>query len=103
MATLTLRRPRHRWQRVLRDTVRYTIIYGLLAAIGSVILLPLLWTVSSSLKPYGSGIKFPPQFIPERFVWENYPKVIQTIPFLRFLRNSLFVTGLSTLGELLSC
>ena len=103
MATLTLRRPRHRWQRILRDTLRYTLVYGLLVTIGSVILLPLLWTVSSSLKPYGSGIKFPPQFIPERFVWENYPKVLQTIPFMNFLKNSLIVTGLSTLGELLSC
>ena len=103
MATLILRRPRHRWQRILRDTLRYTIVYGLLVAIGGVILLPLLWTVSSSLKPYGSGIKFPPQFIPERFVWENYPKVLQTIPFMNFLKNSLIVTGLCTLGELLSC
>jgi multiple sugar transport system permease protein len=103
MATLTARRPKHSSRRILRDSLRHTIIYGLLVILGGVITLPLLWTISSSLKPYGSGIKFPPQFIPERIVWENYPKVIQTIPFLNFMKNSLIVTGLSMLGELVSC
>jgi multiple sugar transport system permease protein len=102
MATLMARRPRHRWQRILRDTIHYTVVYGLLVVMGSVILLPLLWTLSSSLKPFGSGIKFPPQFIPERFVWANYPNVLKTIPFLNFMKNSIFVTSLSMLGELLS-
>lgn len=103
MATLAVTRRRRSWQRILRDTIHYTIVYGLLTIIGAVILLPLLWTISSSLKPYGSGMTFPPQFIPKRFVWENYPKVLRTIPYLLFMRNSIFVTGMSTLGELLSC
>jgi multiple sugar transport system permease protein len=83
--------------------VRYALIYAVLVMLGVVILLPFLWTLSSSLKPYGAGITFPPEFIPKQLYLENYPKVLETIPFFTFLKNSVIVTGLSTVGELLSC
>jgi ABC-type glycerol-3-phosphate transport system permease component len=79
------------------------LIYTLLVLLGLVILLPFLWTLSSSLKPFGSGITFPPEFFPKQLYLENYPKVVQTIPFFNYLKNSIIVTGLATLGELLSC
>lgn len=78
------------------------LIYALLLILGSAILLPFLWTLSSSLKPYGAGLKFPPEFIPATFVWDNYPKVFRTITFFTFLKNSVFVTGVAVFGELLS-
>lgn len=87
---------------ILSHVSRQTVVYVLLLALGSAILLPFLWTVSSSLKPFGAGIKFPPEFIPKTFLWQNYPKVFETIPFLNFLKNSVFVTGMAVTGELLS-
>jgi ABC-type glycerol-3-phosphate transport system permease component len=35
-------------------------------------------------------------------MWENYPKVFQTIPFFNFFKNSVFVTTVAVTGELLS-
>jgi ABC-type glycerol-3-phosphate transport system permease component len=93
---------RKSWKVLLAEFSRQFIVYALLLILGTAILLPFLWTISSSLKPYGAGIKFPPQFIPETFMWENYPKVFETIPFTTFFRNSVFVTGLAVIGELLS-
>lgn len=89
-------------KRMFSDVLRNIIVYGLLIILGSVILLPFLWTLSSSLKPYGTGIKFPPEFIPKVIMWANYPKVFEMIPFMTFFRNSVFVTGMAMLGELLS-
>src|SRR3990172_5336681 len=106
MATATniLSKVLHRrsWKYILTATSHKFLVYGLLLILGSAILLPFLWTLSSSLKPYGAGIKFPPEFIPRAFLWENYPKVFQTIPFLNFFRNSAFVTTVAVTGELLS-
>jgi ABC-type glycerol-3-phosphate transport system permease component len=106
MATATKVVPKARHRRsgkyILSSTGRQFLVYALLLIFGSAILLPFLWTLSSSLKPYGAGIKFPPQFIPETFVWDNYPKVFRTIPFLNFFKNSVFVSGMALLGELLS-
>jgi multiple sugar transport system permease protein len=89
-------------KRRVSDVVRNVIVYGLLIIMGSAIMLPFLWTLSSSLKPFGAGIKFPPEFIPKVIFWGNYPKVFEMIPFLNFFKNSIFVTGMAMFGELLS-
>ena len=103
MATIAMSGEKRSWRRIVLKTIRWTFIYTALLVLGVAILLPFLWTLSSSLKPYGAGIKFPPEFIPKRFEWQNYVKVTQTIPFFGFLRNSVLVTGLSMTGELVSC
>jgi ABC-type glycerol-3-phosphate transport system permease component len=95
-------RYRRSWQHLLSEIIRQFSIYALLVILGAAILLPFLWTISSSLKPYGAGIKFPPEFIPSTFVWDNYPKVFRTIPFFNYLKNSVFVTCVALLGELFS-
>jgi ABC-type glycerol-3-phosphate transport system permease component len=89
-------------RRILGLFAQQLLIYGLLLVFGLAFLLPFLWTVSSSLKPPGAGFRFPPEFIPSEFVWGNYPKVFEMIPFGIFFRNSLFVTGIALLGELFS-
>lgn len=89
-------------RRQIRPLLQQLMIYGLLAVFGMAFLLPFLWTVSSSLKPPGAGFKFPPEFLPTEFVWGNYPKVFEMIPYGMFFRNSILVTGVSLLGELFS-
>ncbi len=77
-------------------------MYGLLIILGALFLLPFLWMVTSSLRSQGAGITFPPQFLPTEFNWQNYPRVFEMIPFARFASNSVIVTTLAVLGELLS-
>jgi ABC-type glycerol-3-phosphate transport system permease component len=77
-------------------------VFLLLLPLAGFIILPFLWMLSSSFKPIGSGIRFPPQFIPTHWVWSNYPLVFQTIPFLTYMRNSIIVTGGVIVGEVLS-
>ncbi len=102
MATQTLNYRRGLRRYNGRQVIRQLVIYALLVALGLVFILPLLWTVSSSLKPPGSGVKFPPEFLPSAFVWSNYLRVFELIPFLTFFKNSLIVTSLAVTGELLS-
>jgi multiple sugar transport system permease protein len=106
MATVTkeLTPARHKKtpKRFLSNAAQQILVYGLLLILGTAILLPFLWTLSSSLKTTGAGIKFPPVFIPETFIWDNYPKVFRMIPFMTFFRNSAFVAGVAVIGELLS-
>jgi multiple sugar transport system permease protein len=86
----------------LLDIIRQLVVYTLLLLLGALFLLPFLWALSSSLKPPGSAISFPPEFLPREYVWSNYSRVFTTIPFALFFRNSVFVTALSLLGELFS-
>ena len=100
-ASWPIQRRRQRWLVAQRMAVR-VFVFLLLLPLAGFIILPFLWMLSSSFKPIGSGIRFPPQFIPSHWVWNNYPLVFKTIPFLGFMRNSLVVTGGVIIGEVLS-
>ena len=46
--------------------------YILLIGLSVVFLLPLLWLVSTSLKPIGETMSLPPRLLPSEPHWENY-------------------------------
>lgn len=37
------------------------------------------------------------------FHWENYPKALTTVPFLQYLKNTMYVVVSTTIGVLISC
>lgn len=78
-------------------------IYFLLMAGAVVILIPFVWTVSTSLKTVPQALTYPPVWIPKPVVWSNYVEALTAMPFHIFYRNSLVITSLSILGQLLSC
>ena len=79
-------------------------MYALLAAIAVVMLLPLLWLVSTSLKSPSENIfQFPPQFWPSQPTFENFVQVWQANPFGRYLFNSTLVAVLTVTLNLLFC
>jgi multiple sugar transport system permease protein len=74
-------------------------------------LLPLVWMVSTSLK--ADSQIFPPEgqsagavtlarLIPNPVKWGNYPEALSAIPFLTYLRNSLFLCAVTVCGAVLS-
>ncbi|MCM3783189.1 carbohydrate ABC transporter permease [Neobacillus mesonae] len=65
-------------------------------------LAPFIWMVSTSLKPLEQVFTFPPEWIPKPFKWSNYVDALTYIPFFTYLKNTLIITGLSTLGVVLT-
>lgn len=76
--------------------------YALMTIIGIILLIPLLWMVFTSLKPMEEIVRYPPTFFPEKIVWENYLDTIAAFPFWRYARNTLFITVLVVIGNVLS-
>ncbi|EGP4809929.1 carbohydrate ABC transporter permease [Enterococcus faecium] len=76
--------------------------YVLMTVIGIILLIPLLWMVFTSLKPMEEIVRYPPTFFPEKIVWENYLGTIAAFPFWRYARNTLFITVLVVIGNVLS-
>jgi putative chitobiose transport system permease protein len=87
------------------QTIAQTIaMYGLLSAIALVMLMPLLWLISTSLKaPTENIFQFPPQFLPQQPTFENFVRVWETNPFGRYLFNSTLVAVLTVSLNLLFC
>jgi putative chitobiose transport system permease protein len=78
--------------------------YGLLSAIAILMLFPLLWLLSTSLKsPTENIFQFPPQLLPSQPTFNNFVRVWQTNPFGRYLFNSTLVALLTVGLNLLFC
>jgi multiple sugar transport system permease protein len=89
-------------QRTWQAMVRLTLAY-LALIIGSVVMiLPFLWMVSTSVKTIPEVFAYPIVWIPEEIRWENYPNVLELIPFARFLFNTAFVTTCVTILEVVT-
>src|SRR5437879_4648449 len=66
-------------------------------------LLPFYWMITSSLKSNQHVFDSPPQWLPPSPQWGNYSAALTTLPFARFLTNTLIIEVLVIAGTLLSC
>jgi ABC-type glycerol-3-phosphate transport system permease component len=78
------------------------IVHVLLIALVVVSILPLIYMVSTSIKPDGSEFAFPIQWVPDRVAWENYERAFTQVRTLTFLKNTLVVSVASLIGEILT-
>lgn len=85
-----------RQRRVLEVAVSYLI---LLAGAG-ILLIPLFWMVSTSLKPLDEVYVYPIIWIPSKIVWQNYLDVFKNVPFGRYLLNSVEISAFAIIGNL---
>ena len=83
--------------------MRRTAIYAALVLFGLIFLLPFAWMVSTSVKPNDQVFVYPPQWIPNPILWDNYVDALTELPFLSYLRNTVFISGMTIVGNLLSC
>ena len=79
------------------------IAYLALATVAAVFTTPLVWMVLTSLKSGAEISSDPHRFLPRQWQWHNYFDAVTSIPYLRYLRNSLLLCILSVLGTVLSC
>ena len=92
-------------RRSLRRMAASLARHVVLIVVAVAFMLPFAWMVISSLKETPKIFSIPIQWIPNPVVWQNYTEVLDYpgFPFWRFLGNSIFYAGLTTLGTVLSC
>ena len=77
-----------------------TWVYIVISAL--IVLPPVVWIVSTSLKPEADTIKFPPEWIPSPISFDNYIGLL-TPTNIRFFVNSLIYAGGSIVLALAIC
>ena len=75
---------------------------ALLVLLSLFALVPFLWMLSTALKTRAEVFTFPPILIPPEPRWENFARVFEAFPFLKYARNSLFVTVSVTIFQTLT-
>ena len=88
---------------MIRKRLRIALSYTLAVLIAILFLLPLLWMISSSLKPNYQVFEFPPRWLPHPVQWSNYPEALTYVPFGRYTLNTLFIAVMTIAGHLISC
>lgn len=79
------------------------IIYGLLLLFSVYFMAPFLWMLVTALKSPAEANAYPPTFLPRVAQWKNFADAWGSQPFGRYLMNSLIVTVLTTIGQVISC
>ena len=75
----------------------------LIAGSGAIlILIPFFFMLSTSLKDPSQTVQFPPIWIPNPIVWQNYIQVFQVVPFARFALNTITITLFAVIGVVIS-
>ena len=70
-----------------------TIILHILLSIGALMMIfPFVWMILTSLKDLSQAFIIPPKWIPDPFVWSNYPASLQALPFGRAYFNSFYIS-----------
>jgi multiple sugar transport system permease protein len=90
------------WLR-LRSTLGKALIYLTIISLSLIFVVPLLSMFSMSLMPREQVGAWPPEWIPNPVQFENYAKALYFWNFAQSFRNTVVVTGLSMIGDLLSC
>jgi putative chitobiose transport system permease protein len=79
-------------------------LYVLLGAIALIMLIPLIWLISTALKsPTEDIFQFPPRLFPSQPTGQNFATVWASHPFDRYLLNSAIVSVLTVSLNVLFC
>lgn len=86
----------------LRQFIGRFLVLATLTVGALVMSLPFYWLVSSSLKAPNKIWLFPPQWIPDPVLWQNYVEALTASPFHLFLWNTLIIVVFNEVGVLLT-
>lgn len=81
-------------------------IYFMLTVVAIIMMVPMVFAVSSALKPLDELFRFPPSLFAENPTFDNFSDLFVTlsqswITFSRYLSNTVFVTAVGTAGHML--
>lgn len=81
-------------------------LYLFLALVAFIMAFPIIYAVSSALKPLDELFKFPPRVFAQHPTTDNFTDLFVTmgkswVTFSRYLFNTVFITGVGTAGHLI--
>lgn len=88
-------------QRGAGRTISRILFLLILTAGALIMVIPFVWSLSTSLKPLGQALAFPPVWVPHPVLWKNYITTWKIVPMARWFFNSFFVAIVVVLGNLL--
>lgn len=77
------------------------IVMTIIMMIGGILVsIPFLWMISSAFKPENEILAIPPTIFPENPTFDNFIKLFTEMNFLVYLKNTLIIVAVSSVGLL---
>jgi len=87
-----------------RELLQRLGLYLVLILVGTVLLLPFVWLLSTALKSESADLfSYPPQWIPDPIVWSNFVKSWNLLPFGLYIFNTFFIAISTVVLNLFFC
>jgi len=96
-------RPRLRTMPSTNKLLQQLLKHGALIGIGLLFAFPFVWLVLTSVKSPSEIVSMPPTLLPKVWRFANYKTAVTTIPFFRYMGNTVFIFVLKAIGAALSC
>lgn len=77
-------------------------VHVVLAIGAAAMVAPFFWQLLTSLQTFGQAMHVPPTFTPS-WQWSNYAEVFRSTPFLQQFLNTVVITVVRVLAQLLFC
>lgn len=90
------------WGHRIRSRLGSWLTIFLLCIVSVVMLAPIVWTFSTSLREPVGSFSVPPRWIPIPPVIKNYREVFRSVPGGTYVLNSVIVTSATVAGQLLT-
>ncbi len=103
MSVVPVARPATREGAVTRASVLDIVMIAVLIVGAVLMMMPFVWMLLASLRDATESFALPPRWIPSRIHADNYQTVLEQLPFVQFVLNSLKIATVITLGQLVTC
>lgn len=87
----------------MQKIIANTVLYALLLLGAVVFALPFLWMLRTALMEPAQVQKVPLIWIPYPIKWSNFAEALSFMNFWQLLRNTITISGLAIIGQVLSC
>jgi multiple sugar transport system permease protein len=84
------------------NNIKKTLVYLFLIISSIVMIFPLLWMISTSLKSLQEIATYPLIWFPDTLRWENYTEALTFQPFGLYAKNTVIIAVFYILGNVLS-
>lgn len=84
-----------------KDMVFRVLLVALILILCLIFFSPFLVMLTTSFKTNNDAFTIPVKILPREWVFNNYPEALSTIPYFRYMGNTIFITVISVGAQLL--
>ena len=82
----------------VRKWISSVVVQTTIILLSIIVMIPFGWMLSTALKPIEQVFEFPPTWIPDPVLWENFWIGWTHVPMTRYLLNTLYITAVAIVG-----